>query len=556
MEVAFLHQVLLSFAPMSTADGWGVGLLARDGQGLFAAQLLHAGITIVAALGVGRAASDAVLRVLGGSRLMSDAPGMAASLAGALAAGLVAWTPWSVVVGSLAYNEMVLVLMGGALCVLLLSMHVGLIARWVLSAVLVGGACGAKPTAILFLGVPVLLALVLMMRAERPAGGPRAIACGLVVGLLMLAPWLVRNTVSTGNPVFPFAASIFSNAQGGTGPWSAEQVSRFQAAHSFAGPLSERLATAILSRPDPGNPSVQQHRGLMHPQWGWLFPMTGLAILGILPRWRGMGSAGRGVVGLMGAALGLQLMMWLFATHVQARFLMPLLPVCALLVAVCVGIVDAQNMRSAAALVLVGAQALFAYNVFARESQGAPLGAITAGPAALSAEAVARVRASGRDPGISEDQLGPVQWMNLALPPDASVLMVGDATPLYARGKVRYATTWDTNPLATLIQQHPQDAERWSLGLREQGIDFVLLNLAEIQRYERSGFLDPRLAPASLKPWIEQHTVATRAWPQAGSFLLVPLTPQDRERVRAQQGTQPSPPAPATPPSPKAPDPR
>jgi hypothetical protein len=539
VEAAFVHCSLLSFPPLARTDAdWGAGLVAREGQGLVAAQLLHAMLTVLAACALGRAVTRLTERALAGSAPVDD-PRMAASTAGALAAGLFAWTPWSVVVGSLAYNEMAVLLMGAGV-VMLLALDIAARARWCLAALFIGAACGAKLTAILFLGVPAAVALFAMTP-------PRSIAkpalLGMVVGLLMLAPWMARNTQHAKNPVFPFAASIFANDTGGTGHWNAEQVVRFASSHRFGGSLADRLKLSVLPARDPGNPRVVAHRGLMHAQWGWLFPFAGLAVLGLLPRWRSMSSSARGATQLLISAIAVQLLLWLFATHIQSRFLLPLLPCAAALVALCIGLVDAHAMRSGALVALVGVQAFFAYNTLAGQPPlGTPLSGVGQGAGALTGQPLAHVDSEG----IRQAVINPNQWINLPQHTNETsrVLLLGDATPLYYCRGVGYATTWDTHPMVKVVEAAPGNYEAWSDALRAEGIEFVVINLAELERYERSGSLDPRLKRSEIDAWARAATQVQRGWastsaPEAEPTLTVlivkPLTAQERDALRAQR---------------------
>lgn len=535
LETAFLHCSLLSFPPRTASDAdWGVGLVAREGQGLIAAQLLHAMFGMLAALALGRAMTRLAERMQGAGSLKLEEPRVGASLAGALTAGLFAWTPWSIVTGTLAYNEMAMLLFAAGV-VVALAADLSAPARWCVCAMFIGAACGAKLTAILFLGVPTAIALV-AMTPKRDVVKPALL--GAVVGAAMLSPWMVRNAMDSGNPVFPFAAGIFHNSTGGTGHWTAEQVARFSSAHHFSGSLVDRLRLSVLPTPDPGNPQNVVHRGLMHPQWGWLFPIAGLAVVGILPRWQAMPRFARGATLLLLTTVVVQLGLWLFTTHIQSRFLLPLLPACAALVGLCIALIDAHNHRSGAAVVLMGAQAFFAYNTLAQQNQtnkgGAiPLYGITVG----ASERTGQIFARGT-PAI-EDTLDAPQWLNNSQLATTRLLLVGDVLPLYYRTRPVYATTWDEHPLARVIAAHPDDPQAVSISLREEGYEFVLLNLAEIARYDRSGFLDPRLSPAMLKPWIEKGTVAAKVWDGGARLLLRPLRPEERDAVRSKEGTAP-----------------
>lgn len=78
---------------------------------------------------------------------------------------------------------------------------------WLLG-VMAGGAIGTKYLMIpLGLGVALYFAVLLLLSRGRSALRPLLQAVG--VASLLAAPWLVRNTMTTGNPVYPLAWSVF-----------------------------------------------------------------------------------------------------------------------------------------------------------------------------------------------------------------------------------------------------------------------------------------------------------------------------------------------------------
>jgi hypothetical protein len=112
------------------------------------------------------------------------------------------------------------------------------------------------------------------------------------------------------------------------------------------------------------------------------------------------------------------------------------------------------------------------------------------------------------------DSLGPEHAVNLALPHDARVAMIGGATPLYFTRKIDYATTWDAwTDLETLTQQARHADNR-----------FALVNLGEIERLARSGTLPPGWSTEGVARWVRTHTRPIRVWQDLGQ-LLVKITP-------------------------------
>ncbi|HVP13644.1 MAG TPA: glycosyltransferase family 39 protein, partial [Phycisphaerae bacterium] len=104
----------------------------------------------------------------------------------------------------------------------------GRIATWVLLAGLMSGlACGCKYTAIPAVLVPLALAVAwsaLTRRPRRPV-----LPCVFVfAAMATFGPWLVKNAVMTGNPVFPLARSVFHER---AGIWNDDGAARWHEGH-------------------------------------------------------------------------------------------------------------------------------------------------------------------------------------------------------------------------------------------------------------------------------------------------------------------------------------
>lgn len=92
-----------------------------------------------------------------------------------------------------------------------------------LSAVYAGAGLGLKYTALLTLPA-LLLAVLYLLRAQAASFKSH---CGHVllycaIAVVLFSPWLIRNMITVGNPLFPFATSLFGG--GGTYPYTPEQA--------------------------------------------------------------------------------------------------------------------------------------------------------------------------------------------------------------------------------------------------------------------------------------------------------------------------------------------
>lgn len=433
--------------------------------------------------------------------------------AGLVSGAFVLAVPWVIVTGSLAYNEqLVNMCFAGALLLVVLSsdrlmpsgraaVRAGAVCLGVMVGLLLGVATGAKPTAF-FMAVPTVLVALVASRGWREL----VVVCGAagVAGMLVLMPWLVRNWVEIGNPVFPYATGLF-----GTGHWTDEQVARWLAAHSPEGGLVDRVAMFFGTR------------GIGHPQWG-VFGLV-VVVAGIIAS---MEARTRRVALVLGTGILLQVLAWLVVGHQQSRFLLAMVVPGAVVVGLaCLGNGDGRLARFGRAFAVGGVLVLMVQSWLVYLSQNATAGAGVGG-AHIGNPARGLVlgvdgftgraffdELDGLDGAALAEayaQVGPTVTVNHALGrgitqalargeavEPGGLLLVGDATPLYyLEGpglQVRYATTWDAHPLAEALNTHGGDMGAALAALREQGITHLLVNTNELERLSQSGYLDPAL---------------------------------------------------------------
>lgn len=499
LEAAFTHVAWLS-GPALT--GGAPGVLDDGGRSLMAAQMLHALLGVLACVAAGR-----VVHVIARRVGADDATARAAA---GIVFSLLLLTPWTLVTGSLSYNEQGVALFAACAALALLS-DTTPVRRTVMVAVCVGIAASIKPTAMLFVGVPAGLVVLAQMRGERVGEAAKAVGIGCVVGALTLAPWMIRDAAATGNPVFPFAASIFANDAGGTGWWNAEQVERFKRSHTFAGSVGERLQLTVA--PDHNDPVRPSWRGVTNPQWGLLIIAGMLAAAACCVVSHRRDKQSRAIAGLLLVTLAVQALLWLFATHIQSRFLLPLALPCGLALGLLLAFTRAAPIRALLGIGLLVTQALFFVRALVIEHERGPAFALLATPADF-AGLPPDTRMAARD-------LSPPAFVNRELPAEARVMLVGDATPLYFARETIYATTYDTHPLFAMKDVSADDSTTWTPALRATGVTHVLVNLGELDRYRRSGFLDPRLDMARVQTWALTLGPPMMTWPNGVALFAV-----------------------------------
>jgi len=369
--------------------------------------------------------------------------------------------------------------------------------------VLVAGATGAKPTGGLFLGIPIAAFCLKIFPARRWI--PLALA-GTLALVVLLAPWLIRNSLAGSNPVFPFAMTVF-----GSDHWDAEQVARFSRSVSFDGSWFDRLRLMFFA--DPTDPAGLRHRGLMHPQWLWFFP---IAVFGVM---LSLCSKLRAVGAPLAAFVLIQLILWLAFTHIQSRFLLPLVP--ALAAACAIGF---ATLPRTVMFIVVGALTIrgcATFTWYRAERGGQPNMFLLFGPSYFTghhaAEELKTVKTpEERDAAIA--QAPPAYFVrrnNIE-----NILLVGDAAALYWTDPI-YATTWDRNPLAAAFAM-VSEADPFAVNevLSKSGIEYVFVNEAELERLTRSGLMDPLLTPQRIAGWLSSAVEPVRVWPELRCYLV------------------------------------
>ncbi len=253
------------------------------------------------------------------------------------AALAVATVPWLTQLAPVAYDEGGFLLFGTlaiAWVCRAVSDDAGRNRGLVIGGAFAGFACGAKLTAVpqVLVAMTILCGIFLIgVRREPFWRSARAASIFLAVGLLVFSPWLIRNERWAGNPVFPQATTLL-----GPGNFTPVQIERWQRAHS--------------ARPDQRNLSARLHAGaseiLGSRQYGYV--LIPLGVIAAAIAWRR-----RLTVVFAGMFLATALF-WLFATHLEGRFFVLALPVCAWLIAQ----VDRPALAALVLLIVLGAASM------------------------------------------------------------------------------------------------------------------------------------------------------------------------------------------------------
>ncbi|HUV38585.1 MAG TPA: glycosyltransferase family 39 protein, partial [Planctomycetota bacterium] len=364
------------------------------------------------------------------------------------ATALFATMPWVLYLTTVnVYNEMLLTFyVTLAVLAFLEVTDDGAGVRWlVLSAVFAGLAAGVKYTALAFLPVAGLVGALVVFRT------PRRKALGLVyvlVVLLVVAPWLVKNVACTGNPVYPFAWGVFGGRD-----WSPEQAEKWIAAQEIAAGAERagNLALAFWNRVVTNVFSS--------------VPLAVFVVLGVV-RWR----RERAMWGLV-ALVALWTLFWYFFTHRVDRFWFPMMGVSAALAGGGLELFRDRRLRLVLAAVLVGALAwqLYLDSILWRHE--------------VTGSFDLRI---GNDRLLFESYM-PYAAARFAHTLDRSqrMMLVGEAQTLYFPPNVVTSTVFDREVFTTTVGD-VGDAETVRRRLREAGVTHVFVNWFEAGRLRGS----------------------------------------------------------------------
>lgn len=390
-----------------------------------------------------------------------------------IVAGLAGSVPWLAYVGCLAYVELgtlLFAVVAGGLLIDALEHDRDAarspelrhdradptggttLARLLWTAGLCAGlAGGTKYTALALVVAALGLAWLVAARGPVTARLRRG-AIYAIGAAIAFSPWLIRNELLAGNPVYPFAYRWFGGAA-----WSDEQDAQWARGHRVpeamqgAAGRTRMLWNELLAAP------------MFAPTLTWdglrmgLLPVLAIVVVGLAFRSRA------GV--LLCIWLGLIVLIWAGATHMPGRFVVIGVAPFGLLIGV---VLRGRSARwIAAAAVAAGLVASLNAWTLVRTWQ--------AHDRAWKARGVALAGLPGRVELVCE-----AQPINEGVPPDGYVWLVGDARAFYLRPRAHYTVVFNRDSwLAYAERATPDEAVAW---LRTQGVTHVVFSWLEIER--------------------------------------------------------------------------
>lgn len=325
----------------------------------------------------------------------------------------------------------------------------------------------------------------------RLRGWIRDAALFLTSAAVTSSPWLLKNLLFTGNPVFP----AFSSLLGGKN-WGPEEAASF--AHDALAAWERPAFLADLARL-PLDLVVNPGKFVAAANNTWFWPLTAAAAVLLLlsrKRWQE-----RKVLTLLGGYF----LLWA-ATFWLARFLIPAMALGAVLAALLLERVEERLPPLRVPLVLTLLVAVNAFVVF----RDAPT---------LRAFRPALGLQSAEDYLSSRLRIHPaVTFINGNLPLSSKVLLMGETRAAYLRRDHLHQTALDRPALAALIGDARRPAEIAD-ALLAGGISHILVNLHELKRLE-GGYPITALSPEVKKAFAEFLNTAARPLFVQGSVYL------------------------------------
>jgi len=343
-----LHHNVFSYFPFNVEMHYLAAMHLHGGPwaGMYTAQLMHVAFMVLCVLAVAAVAAALAEQEGRGNPLQGDAvsPTPAggcrnSSRCAAIAGVAAATVPWLTLLAGVAYNEGGLLLFGTLAvgwAMLALRSASGPLRPMLVGGAMAGFACGTKLTGVpmLLMGVPiaVLAGLLAIRQMRKLLSWLPALGAFVLMGMVTFSPWLLRNAIWTGNPVFPELPQL------GHRPFDDTQVQRWRQAHSPRADqqvLAARLHAAwteIVADYDPWSGRVQNGSPTdltNQPEpaawrFGYLLLPLGLAA------WAA--SMGRGQSWIAGILLAVLSIFFVGFTHLQGRFFVLAIPLLALLV--------------------------------------------------------------------------------------------------------------------------------------------------------------------------------------------------------------------------------
>ena len=306
-----------------------------------------------------------------------------------------------------------------------------------------GWAMSCKYTAILPVVVPcavVMLAAVWWQKSAKPLVG---IVLG---GTLIFGPWLLKNVIDTGNPVYPLAWNVFGGQD-----WDTAMNAKWAAAHGRKPLQASLLGTSVVE--------VAGRSDWQSPLFLAFAPLALLAAKSIR----------KSLAILMLLATWIFLSWWLF-THRLDRFWLPIQPILALLAGA--GAVVFEGTRPGRIWRAVFVSVCLCLNWIYVSTSLSGLNEWTHPLAQLWSSVPNRLYPAS-------------VLVDRSLKPSDKVLLVGQAAVFYWQKPILYNTVFNRERIETIAAG--RSSAEIHTELKRLGVTHVFVDWFEIRRYRQPG---------------------------------------------------------------------
>ena len=379
--------------------------------------------------------------------------------AGLIAAVVYISVPWTLRISLIAYAEgaITFFLAASVMCVLITCSESdpSVQRRFTLiTGLLAGSAMAAKYPGVVSVVIPVGWLLTWSLRTKRRLLLPTALLFGAGV-LLAVGPWLARNALDTGNPVYPLMYRVF-----GAEDWSPEMDAKWKNGHSASEHSLANIPQHLLN--------VMVFNGWTS---GLLFGLSVPTLFVLRSHYQSR---------VLWAMVFWMLATWWALTHRIDRFWIPIIPVLA---------------------VLAGA----AWTIFENTCWRVLLIVCVAGCTLFNLQFWRMPELTGFQIGLMDLNVGrslvvrsDFQTLNSGLSPQDRILMIGEAEVFDLRIPAFYNTVFDESLFEQWTADEKDDrhgsAEREMKPadavhdvLQDHGVTHVYVNWLEILRYRGDG---------------------------------------------------------------------
>jgi len=448
---------------------------------VYLAQMIHVGLAVLFVVGVW---------------VFTRRWGLKAACFATVAAGT---CPWMVYLAPLAYVEMGMLLAGAVATGLILNLKFNddvmdrPIRYSVLIGLVLGASAGFKYTALAIIAGPLIVGGFFFFVSKN--GLKKAAIAALMMGLvcvLTISPYLVRNLFWTGNPVFPLGYSVM----GGKG-WDEKMAQRWKAGHAPRADeqaISARLkklywaggrnviSDSVVAESYRSRGQLEQLRELVNPSPIMDLPTFGLAVL-VLPWLIFLTRNQRWADWVLLLVFVLQTLVWLFATHLQARFLVPWLIVLPFLVgrsAQAYGRGRFSIGMIVMTLILAGSVVLNLDETYKRYMRHTHVGGEP-------------ILWFGQENAFLAGEIPGYEYLKIVnQDPSAKVLLLGEARPFYIRGQALYWTVFNRNEFTEAAAKNIREVKNY---ISEAKPDFIYVDWSEIIRLSGTYGFDESIKP-------------------------------------------------------------